>query len=313
MHTCNRTLTRRAGMLLLILGISAWTVGPASAIEGPSPFQPGSSTGSPAGAMPPPGTYLIIDVEDTSGYLHGNTDNTIPVLGWKEAITPVVVWVSNTHVLGGSYMAYIVQPFVTEGVNASGVGGGMAVAHGYANTTLAPFNVSWKLPHDFYLKIGMAFQVPDGTYLYAGSGATAHELPQSPGNHTLTYEPDAALSYLGHGWDLTVHPVLDFQTKDTITNYQSGNVFYLDVTASKTMKRWTVGLVGNFCQQFTNDVQNGAVVNGNGNKFGHYLLGPMLAYDLGPAGSLKFTGLVGMRATNDLNVSFFHVQYAKRL
>ena len=294
------------------LAFGGFAAGRALAIEGPSPFQPGSSTGAPAGALPPPGTYVIVDTEHADGTVYDNNGNKVPVYGWKDAITPIIVWVPKAKVLGAAYAVYIVQPIIAEGVDATGVGGGPATAHGYANTTLSPLNLSWALSKGLYGKIGFSVQVPDGTYLYAGTGTKTHELPQSPGNHTLTYEPDFAISWLPAGWDLTAHSVFDFQTKDTVTNYQSGSVFYTDFTVTKTMRKWTVGAVGNWSQQFTNDVQNGMVVNGNGNKFQHVLLGPMIGSDLGGVG-VKFTGLFGMRARNDLNVSFFHLQFGSRL
>lgn len=284
----------------------------ALAIEGPSPFQPGSSTGSPSGALPPPGTYLVVDVEYADGTLRDNNGDKVPIFGWKAAATPIVLVVSKARVLGATYGWYIVQPLVAEGVDATAVGGGTAVAHGFANTTISPLNLSWAIPGDLHAKLGFAVQPPDGTFLHAGSGANAHQLPQSPGNYTWTYEPDAAVSWLHGGWNLSAHAVLDFQTRDTITNYQSGNVFYLDLTAMKTTGRWSVGLVGNISRQFTDDVQNGVRV-GRGNRFSHDLLGPIVAVDFGKAGSLKLDAIHGFHATNDLNVSFYHLQYVTKL
>ncbi|MBV9438653.1 MAG: transporter [Candidatus Eremiobacteraeota bacterium] len=299
-------------LLFAALVSAALATQPALAIEGPSPFQPGSSTGSPSGALPPPGMYLVLDVEYADGTLRDNNGNKVPVFGWKSAVTPIILIVYKKPVFGATYGWYIVQPLVAEGVDATAVGGGRAVAHGFANTTFSPLNLSWALPPNLHAKLGFAVQPPDGTYLHAGTGAAAHQLPQSPGNYTWTYEPDAAVSWLRGGWNLTAHAVFDFQTRDTVTNYQSGNVFYLDLTAMKTTGKWTVGLVGNVSQQFTDDVQNGARV-GSGNRFAHDLLGPVAVVDFGRAGSLKLDALHGFRATNDLNVSFYHIQYATKL
>jgi hypothetical protein len=70
-------------------------------------------------------------------------------------------------------------------------------------------------------------------------------------------------------------------------------------------------LGSNFTQQFTDDIQRGVRVNGNGNRVQQVLLGPVVYYDFGPVRA-KFSALFGVRAENDLNVSFFHLAFSTR-
>ena len=100
--------------------------------------------------------------------------------------------------------------------------------------------------------------------------------------------------------------MFDFNTNDNHTNYQSGDVFYLDYTVSKSFGKWTFGAGGNYTKQFTGDTINGAQVNGNGNEAQHILLGPLMGYNFGPA-EINAKALFGVEAENTANASFYHL------
>jgi len=198
---------------------------------------------------------------------------------------------------------------IWELANFQRVGGQTMSSFGFANLALSPLNMSYSLPNDFYVKFGLSFQLPIGDIIRQGH----HLVPVSLANNTWTFEPDLGISWLHDGWNLSAHNVIDFQTRDEATNYQSGDVFYLDLTATKTFGNWTAGLGGNVSQQFTDDYQDGVKVNGNGNRWFHLLMGPIASYDGFSPVSIKFLGLIGLRAKNDINYTEFRIQVVRPL
>lgn len=56
--------------------------------------------------------------------------------------------------------------------------------------------------------------------------------------------------------------------------------------------------------QFTDDYPYGQIV-GNGNRFEHVLIGPILSYNFGPA-QVTLRYLQNPKTRNDVDVSFFH-------
>ena len=106
--------------------------------------------------------------------------------------------------------------------------------------------------------------------------------------------------------------MLDYNTTNHTTDYQSGMTYYLDASATRRIDHFTVGLIGNYTKQITDDEVNGVSVaavdglSGSGNKSEHILAGPLLGYDFGSF-SLTSRLLVSLRARNDADVSFIHL------
>ena len=303
------TPTVRAMGICLLAGALTIAARSATAEEGLSPYMPGVSVGSAAGALPPPGTYFANDNVFIDGGVRNNTGGNVPVNVWLDVDIPSVLWVPNVQILGATFAVAAVQPYVFKGVDATGAGGRATISNGAFNTIISPINLSWNLNNGFFVGGGLGIYVKDGYTVHQPSG-TGQAVGQ-PGiaNNFWTFEPGAAVSYLQGGWNLTLHGVLDFSTINSTTNYQSGDVFYLDYTAAKTFGKWTFGAGGNFTQQFTNDTVNSKAVNGNGNKIQHVLLGPLVAYDFGPV-TIAAKAMIGVSAENDANVSFYHLSFA---
>jgi hypothetical protein len=292
--------------------LTAWA-GQALALEGPTPYLPGATVGVPTGALPPPGFYANDLNTVLEGGLKDNNGNDLHANASVYLNVPSILWVPTYQpfqFLGASYAAALVQPYVQQNLDLSGIGAGKSVSQGIFNTIVSPLNLSWNL-NPFFIKTGLGIYLKDGFYqtntLASGAKVTSSA---AIANNFWTFEPDLALSWLQGGWDLTLHGVIDTNTKNTTTNYQSGDVFYLDFTAGKSIGKWTVGVGGNFSQQFTDDVARGASVNGNGHRFQQVLLGPYAGYDFGPA-SVNAKVLQSVHAENgfstsqyDLSVSF---------
>jgi hypothetical protein len=305
-----KTHAIRAAGLCLLAGALTMAARPASAVEGNTPYVPGISVGSAAGALPTPGVYFSNDNVFVDGGLKNNNGSSSGANVWADLEIPSLLWVPNVQVLGATYGVALVQPYVFQGIDSTGAGGRATLANGLFNTIISPVNLSWNLHNGFFVSTGLSIYLPDGYYQHQTGAGGAQVSPQtSIANNFWTFEPGAAVSYLNDGWNLTLHGVVDVNTENDTTSYQSGDIFYLDYSATRTFGKWTVGAGGNYTQQFTNDTISGAAVNGNGNKLEKVLLGPTASYNFGPS-TITGTYLVGVHAENTFNASYFHLAIA---
>jgi hypothetical protein len=296
------------------LAVAGWA-GDAWAIEGNTPYLPGVSVGIPIGALPPPGFYFSDDNVIINGGLKdgGGNSTKFPLNSNANAYLniPSILWVPTWQPLQfmGATIAFdAVEPYIQQ--SFAGVVT-PATAGGFFNTIVGA-NVSWNM-HPFFFKAGLGFYLPDGDWQ---SGIA---------NNTWTFEPDFAVSWLNNGWDLTAHVILDFQTEDTHAHFQSGDIFYLDLTAGKSIGKWTFGIGGNYTQQLNGDKFTSAAtcaalglpgssctvpaipgLRSNGNELEKILVGPFIGYNFGPA-EVNAKVLSGVEAKNGFNSTFYHL------
>lgn len=282
----------------------------AKAAEYYSPMQPGISTGVAAGALPPPGLYGHIDSYLQSGTVkNGNGDNTgIKISGAN--ILGQLLYVPGWRFLGANYAMRITQPFNLNAIKLPS-DGGTITGFGMFNTILTPEMLSWNIGGANFIGEGLSVYLPDGDFRHGSDGSGGQqETSDSIANHYWTFEPNIAYSYLGNGWNFTLNNTFDFNTKNTITNYQTGDIYYLDYTIAHSFGKVTVGIIGNYVQQFTDDKKNGVVIassptNSYGNEYMHASVGPILSYALGHS-TLTLRYLYGFAGKNGGNPSFLH-------
>ena len=172
--------------------------------------------------------------------------------------------------------------------------------------------LSWNLGGGHFVGEGFSVYLPDGDFRHT-TNAQGQQVKSedSIANHFWTFEPNIAYSYLANGWNITLNNTFDFNTKNTITNYQSGDIYYLDYTMAHRFGPVTFGLIGNYVQQFTADTVNGVKVpdtggtSGRSNEYMHASIGPIFSYGLGKA-TITFRYLYGFAGENGGNPSFFH-------
>ena len=245
-------------------------------------YPAGTSIGLPTGSNPPPGLWLenmlsYYSATATSG--PGTPVNKTHLDVVAEA--PRFLWTAKESVLGASEMAFVVLPVVDLSLsslpppNPSGSFSRTAVG----NPGIAPINLAWNIAPATFAMVAIGASVPIGQY--------SRTSVVNIGNNFWTIQPEAALSYLGDGWDLTAHLVYNTNTKNKATNYTSGDQLFLDLTATKTLGKWEVGAVGYYDKQLTADRNGGGFYGppGSGLTFGHpeqFALGALLGYDFGP-------------------------------
>jgi hypothetical protein len=241
------TLTKLAAAGTLTLCATAAFAG--------STTQPGITIGGAAGEPLPPGFYFI----DTSDY--GIRDSTGGNIHQAVGVTaPVIAWSTPWHVLGANLQFAVAAPAVELGITTPGHAADLYSAsmfNPYFGSTLA-----WGLGGGW----GVSYTLGG----YAGvKDATA--------DPSGVIEQRAALSYVHDGWNLTANAMYGHQLQD---NSVFPDYFNLDLTASKTFGKWTVGAVGFVAVDLTNPLPSAG--NPASLKQREAALGALVGYNWGP-------------------------------
>lgn len=262
----------------LAMGVGAMS-GDANAYEfgfAGSAQKPGITFGGSSAAAPPPGVYMFEQFFDYQAKIVGPG---APNVGGKQttvsAASPIVglLWVPGWTILGATYNAVIVQPWVFTDIGAP-IDVGYAGGH---NTYVAPIELSWRFGDSgFFAKTGLGMYVPSGTQ--TGVNGLGNS-----GAPWWTFQPELIVSYLKDGWNLTANIFAEFNTKNTVTGYTSGDVFHAEFTATKRIDKWTLGPVAYYVGQISND-KSSAFYGGaiNVNKYDIWAVGGLVGYDFGP-------------------------------
>ena len=239
--------------------------------------KPGLTLGGATAGAPPPGVYMF---EQFFTYQASIVGPGAPNVGG--ASTPVhvageatgFVLVPGWSFLGATYDAVLVQPALMADI------GNPIYANpaGFHNTYLVPVELSWKLGESgFFVKAGLGMYIPDGSV--SGPNGLGNA-----GNPWWTFQPELIVSYLKDGWNLTANLFYETNTRSTVTNYKSGDVLHGEFTATKKLDRWTIGPVGYYVGQVTNDSSSTFYNNAiNVNRYNLWAAGLLVGYDFGPA------------------------------
>src|SRR3984957_3956948 len=271
--------------LLTAAGIAAFAFSPAHANEGFGPqTKPGALIGASAG-VPPPGIYMFNQVFTFQGNVAGPGNGGNTHIGLHANVdVQGFLFVPGWTFLGATYDAVIVQPFVDLAVSNPYFGIN-TLQSGMFNTYLVPGELSWKLGTS-----GFAFKTGLGIYVPTGTETGALKLG-NVGAPYYTFQPEAILSYLGNGYNLSVAVYEEFNTQNQVTHYTSGNILHADFTATKTFGKWTIGPVAYYQGQQTDDscplscvaLYGGNQTLKNAARTDVWAVGGLLAYDFGPA------------------------------
>jgi hypothetical protein len=275
--------------LLAAAGLAAFAFSPANAYEAGGAgweSKPGVLIGASAG-VPPPGIYMFNQVFTYQTNLVGPLTNAIGTHTGVQAAVDVqgFLFVPGWTFLGATYDAVLVQPFIM-----ASIGGPLSFNPGFVsqeagahNTYIAPVELSWKLgTSGFVVKTGLGIYVPDGT-IQGPFGLN------NVGNPWWTFQPELILSYLKDGWNLSAALYEEFNTKNSVDGYTTGDIFHADFTITKTIGKWTFGPVAYYAGQVSNDscpaltctVAGGTA--GNAQRYNIFAVGGLVEYNFGPA------------------------------
>jgi hypothetical protein len=289
--------------LLAAAAIGAIAFSPAAyATEGGDiATKPGAFIGASAG-VPPPGIYMFNQVFTYQANLVGPGTGPAGInpagthsTGVQAAVdVQGFLFVPGWTFLGATYDAVIVQPFVMQSLGSPINGQGS----GAFNTYVVPVELSWKLGGGFAVKTGVGIYLPDG----CTTGANKLGCEANP---YTTFQPELIVSYLANGWNLTAAMYEEFNTKNRVTNYTTGDIFHTDFTVTKTIGKWTIGPVAYYVAQVTGDtcpascIATGESLVGHSQRFSEWAVGGLVGYDFGPASlSVWATQEIGAKASN---------------
>ncbi|SPA03036.1 Phenol metabolism protein [Cupriavidus taiwanensis] len=241
-----------------------------------------------AGALPPPGTYLLNYTGYYGGKLKdGNGDNAniagspAKVDAWFDALR--VVKVTDITLLGASWGMQAIVPLVYQSMNFPQIGG-RRNATGLGDITIDPIVLGWH-GANWHVTTGLDIYVPTGRY-------DRNDPRASIGANYWSFEPVAAFTWLGQsGWEVSAKFMYNIKGKNTDANfggmagsYRSGQELHVDYALGKHIGPWTVGLSGYYLKQVTDDKFNGTVVPevpgvwSRGRRGEVFAVGPSVSY-----------------------------------
>ena len=190
-------------------------------------------------------------------------------------------WVTPVKIFGANYALGIAIPFVSNEVSAQ-VRGPLGrqsrrseTVSGLGDIEFWPFALTWTA-----LKGDLHVDFLGG--IYAPTGDFQVNRLANQGLGYWTFEPGVLISYLGqkNGFEFTTYLGYDINTRNSKTDYQSGQQFHIDVTLAQHLPLGKgligIGANGFYLQQTTGD-------SGSGARLGAFKemtagIGPVLSY-----------------------------------
>lgn len=142
----------------------------------------------------------------------------------------------------------------------------------------APANAKPGLPYGLTVKFAYSMMFPTGKYNTTQITTTGHNVFIYIPNFAVTYLTGP--NFLGDGTEFSVHTFFDIVGRNRATNYSTGPIYDIDAAISERIGRWQVGVQGFYARQWEDDVQNGAIVAGNGRRLVAAGVGPIVSYDI---------------------------------
>lgn len=268
-----RTILARLAIMMGILAANSLPgAGSATASENGGNTYPNGAEGFMAGAVPPPGTYLINYLTHYQANRINDADGDKLPLDVRIRATAEVarfLHVSDITILGGHWGGHILIPLVHVDLD-SPVAALNGSHSGLGDITIDPFILSWHAGN-WHWATGIDIVVPTGQY-------DRTQPATSIGRNYWAIEPLFGVTYLSPGgFEASGKFMLDYNFKNRDHDYKSGNEFHFDYTLSQKFGDVTAGVGGYYFHQITDD--SGALAPANGNRGKALAIGPQIKYD----------------------------------
>ena len=233
---------------------------PSTGVEAREPgiaplFPPGQTAGLPLAVPLRPGFYVG---SRTAFYDAALINNEGQPAGQRLIIASEaaqLIWVPGWRLLGADYRMSFLQPFANitqdRGYPLPPAMRGSTSQFGAANLKFHFVELSWSLGGGFFAAAGAGVYFPTGQW-----SATA---PVNIGANFWTFEPSLAFTYFDHGWNLTLHALLNTNTVNPANQYLSGDQVFLNLTATKNVAGFHVGPVAYYQKQISGDANFGGI------------------------------------------------------
>jgi hypothetical protein len=266
--------TRKGLIQLLILFclLALFMAAPATApaTEGGGSHYPNGAEDFMSGAAPPPGTYLInymnFYTSNKFRLRHGNEIPDFKLNAFAEVVR--VVHITKYQILGANWGVHAFVPVANVDVRLPY---GSQSRFGLGDIIVDPFILSWHSKN---------LHVTTGVDVYIPTGAYNKDRLANIGRRYWTFEPVIAATIVtNEGLEFSAKLMYDFNTKNTATEYTSGNEFHADYTIGYKIGAFNLGVGGYFYKQVTDDKVNGMKVGEDGFRGQVFAVGPQVKYD----------------------------------
>lgn len=280
--------TKMAKTVLAII-VPALLAGGAMAKEGSDQYPNGGETWL-AGAVPPPGTYLMNYFGYYGGDLRDGDGDKVPgasVAAWFDALR--LIHVTDKKFLGGNYGMHAIVPIARQRVKF----GGRATAGGLGDIIVSPAVLSWH-SGNWHWAAALDLYLPTGKY-------KSGDPRKSIGANYYSVEPAFAVTWLSpDGWEVSGKFMYNIKRKNKDfrpapgapkMDYESGDEFHMDYLVGRRFGPWGVGLSGYYVKQTTNDRLDGRKIPAalgpwsSGRKGEAFAIGPS-AIHTSPSGTM---------------------------
>jgi len=247
-----------------VLGACALAASSTAALAG-SELTPGITAGLPVGTPLPPGVYSVT----IAAYGELDPKNVVPTNEQLGAIAPSwLIWWTPWSVAGGRIGFTTVTAF--EDANAPGLGAHVSGA----TNTLVTANIGWNFPSGFNVAFYQGVYLPNTTALLGRDLTSLLEV--------------AAFTYSQHGWNL--YGTFSYGTggTDNTTKLHYSDWVNADLTLSKTMGKWELGVVAYGSTDLQNETANtlgGHLCSNHAASCeqSQFAVGGLVGYNFGPA------------------------------
>lgn len=252
---------------VLLAAAALFPPAPALASEGAGDTHPNGVEDWSVGRLPPPGLYAMVY---TNYYGAGRfKDQPVRFRVDAESVTPRLLWVAPVKVLGATWAAQALLPFVNTRVRLDGV---RSERFGHADLTVSPFLLDWAATRRLDVIVGLDVVVPVGDYRATRAA--------NPGKNRWVLRPALAATWRPGRWELSGELGYDVNFRNGATGERSGNVAHVDFVAGyHPSPRLSLGLGGYFLQQVTDDRAPGGVIPHGGFRGRVAALGPTVKID----------------------------------
>lgn len=245
----------------------------AHATEGGGTVYPLGVTGYGCCALPPPGTYMMLDAQHyRATEVKDNQGNTVPLPGFKvsaTALAPRFIWVTPQQVLGGSLALHTIVPLVDLEVR---VPGAAQRKRGVGDIVFGP-SIGWHHSPQLHTVAALDFFAPTGRY-------DKNDVANIGRNHWAAHLVGGVSYIQGQGFNADAKLMYAVNRRNKATDYRDGDEFMADYALGWALGNgWTLGAGGYVYRQLGNDRQAGRTVADN--KGRAYALGPSVRYDSG--------------------------------
>lgn len=221
------------------------------------------------GALPLPGFYgMAYASHYEADSLRGDDGKKLPVDFRVQAssIDPRFIWVTDQHLLGGTWALHAVMPLVDLKVDLNGQS---QRKQGLGDMTFGS-GLGYRLTDKLHAIVALDVIAPTGEY-------NRNDLANI-GRNYWDIQPVLAFSYINPvGLNADAKIMYDINTKNKATDYTSGQELHVDYSLGWGLgSGWVVGLGGYVYQQTTEDLQHGETIKDN--KGRAFAIGPSIKY-----------------------------------